>query len=468
MHILHLAAECYPMAKVGGLADVVGALPGYQTDLGHQADVLMPMHRTNYLTQHAWDVVHKGTVQLGPHRHTYTIIRQKDRSLRFTLYLMDIYGLLDRERVYGYDDDTYRYLAFQTAALDWINQWDTLPHALHVHDHHTALIPFLLRHAPAYHRLSGLRTVLTIHNAQYQGWMPVSHSYFLPPYDPWKQGLLEWNGNINALACGVKCADYVTTVSHSYMQELSHRSNGLEDLFRQESGKCRGILNGIDNSVWDPAHDPMIPHPYDDSNPATGKRKNKSQLCHSLGLDPDRPLFIFIGRLVEDKAADLLPDCVTEAIQRFGQQLQFVLLGSGDSAIEQSLHERASRFPEQCRFLQGYNEALSHQMYAAADFLLMPSRVEPCGLNQLYALRYGTMPMVRRTGGLQDTVTDLGDPGGFGLCFLHASIPDMLHALARALDVYANPAQLQQLQERMMKINHGWERSAAEYSELYP
>jgi len=228
VHILHVSAECYPVAKAGGLGDVAGALPKYITKEGHHAKMVMPM-----LNTHEWEVVHKAHTNLADYHFDYTIIREKNNVLGYELYLVDIFGLLDREGIYGYDDDAQRFTAFQIAVVDWISSWNFYPDVVHVHDHHTALIPFVMQHCYRYQHLAGISTVLTIHNAQYQGWMGWESATFLPAYDPWKRGLLEWEGKINPLACGIKCAGKVTTVSWSYLEQLKYESNGLEALRQQ-------------------------------------------------------------------------------------------------------------------------------------------------------------------------------------------------------------------------------------------
>ena len=203
MEILHVTAECYPVAKAGGLGDVAGALPKYLNQLGHIAKVVMPMYRTKFLYNNQWEVVHKGYTNLGNRGFEFTVIREVTNVLGFDLYLVDINGLLDREKVYGYDDDTERFTAFQIAVLDWVAAWQHKPDVIHVHDHHTALIPFMLRFSYKYGVLKNIPTVLTIHNAQYQGWMDWSNSHYLPRWDMWKWRMLDWKDKINPLASGI-------------------------------------------------------------------------------------------------------------------------------------------------------------------------------------------------------------------------------------------------------------------------
>ena len=467
MEILHVSAECYPMAKVGGLADVVGALPKYQVALGHIAKVVMPMHRTKFLYNNEWEVVHKGSFPMGSAFFDFTIIKEKNNKLGFDLYCVDINGLLDREKVYTYDDDTERFTAFQIAVTEWLSKWEHRPDVVHVHDHHTALIPFMLKHCYAYRHISSIRTVLTIHNAQYQGWMGWDKANYLPAWDTWKWGLLDWDNTVNPLACGVKCADRVNTVSPGYMEELMYAANGLEQLFNYERGKCSGILNGIDYAVWDPAKDTYILDNFSVKDFKHGKALNKKKLCDDFGFEIKHPLFVFIGRLVGEKAADLLPEAISKAFENSRTKFNFLILGSGEPSVEKALQDIHQYWFGYYHSQFEYNEKLSHQMYAGADFLLMPSRVEPCGLNQMYAMRYGTVPVVRRTGGLKDTVIDFGEEEGYGICFNYATVDDIVYSIGRSLDLYADKVKMDEVRQRMMEINNSWENSAGRYIDLY-
>ncbi|WP_276481301.1 glycogen synthase [Paraflavitalea pollutisoli] len=467
MEILHVSAECYPVAKAGGLGDVVGALPKYLNEAGHIAKVVMPMYRTKFLYQNDWDVVHKGNTNLGNWWFDFTIIKERHNKLGFDLYLVDINGLLDREKVYGYDDDTERFTAFQIAVLDWVSAWQHHPDVIHVHDHHTALIPFMLKNSIKYRPIAGIRTVLTIHNAQYQGWMSWAQGIFIPTYDMWQWGLLEWDKTINPLACGIKCADKVTTVSPSYLEELKYVSNGLEALFEYEKGKCYGILNGIDVKVWDPHSDEYLTHRYGLEDLEAGKAKNKMQLCDQFSLDFDKPLIGFIGRLVGEKGADLLPQAIRDSLMHIGRRMNFLILGSGFPEVEAALSALKPLSQYDYNVFIGYNEGLSHTMYAGMDFLLMPSRVEPCGLNQMYSMRYGTVPMVRRTGGLKDTVIDYGDPGGYGICYNNTSVGDITHAIWRATELYHQKDTVKRIRRQMMQLDFSWESSVQQYVDVY-
>ncbi len=467
MEILHVSAECYPMAKAGGLADVVGALPKYQNQLGHTAKVVMPMHRTKFLYESEWDVVHKGSFPMDERQLEFTVIKERSNKLGFDLYCVDINGLLDRENIYSYADDTDRFVAFQIAVCEWVSRWQHRVDVLHVHDHHTALIPFLIKQCYSYQQLSTVRTVLTIHNAQYQGWMGWHRAALLPEWNTWNWGLLDWDEMINPLAAGIKCADMVTTVSPNYMQELHYEANGLQSLISSEGFKCRGILNGIDFDVWDPATDVYLTHHFNKKTFEAGKAANKEKLCDQFGFDKKLPLFIFIGRLVEEKSADMFPAFLEAAYATYGDQFSFLILGSGNAMIEAILSSYNYRWLGFFNARIQYNETLSHEMYAGADFLFMPSRVEPCGLNQMYAMRYGTVPVVRRIGGLQDTVIDYGDENGYGICFRQVSVEDMLDGMQRGIKLFQDKNLLKQCRTRMMAIDTSWDNSAKEYLNIY-
>ncbi len=467
MEIIHVSAECYPVAKAGGLGDVVGALPKYQCKSGDIAKVIMPMYRTKFLYENDWTVDFKGSANLGNWYFDFTVIKEPTNKLGFDLFLIDINGLLDRQKIYGYDDDAERFTAFQIAVVSWISSWEHQPDVVHCHDHHTALIPFMMKYCYDFQHLAAVSTVVTIHNGQYQGWMGWDKSLYIPRWDLWKRGMLDWAGRINPLASGVKCADKVTTVSWSYMDELRENANGLEALFEFEKGKCAGILNGIDNEVWNPSTDTYIENRFTVKTVTKGKEQNKKILCDQFGLDITKPLFVFIGRLVGEKAADILPDAIRTAIHQTQGNACFLILGSGETSIEWELQQMTNEYQGIYNAYIGYNEQLSHLIYAGADFLLMPSRVEPCGLNQMYAMRYGTVPVVRSTGGLKDTVTDMGDTDGFGIRFNNATIDDLAYSIGRGVSVYQDKKHMEWMRKYMMQIDHSWESTVSEYRQVY-
>ncbi|MDF2433585.1 MAG: starch synthase [Mucilaginibacter sp.] len=467
MKVFHLSAECYPVAKVGGLADVVGALPKYQNMAGMQAAVVIPYYNRKFVQENVFDTVFRGATLLGTKRLYFEILKEQTDKLGFELYLVKIPGLLDREEVYSYPDETEQFVAFQLAFLDWISYSQQSPDIIHCHDHHSGLVPFLLQHSKLYTRLANTPTVFTIHNGQYHGAFGWDKLSYLAEIDLSTIGLLDWAGAINPLASAVKCCWRYTAVSPSYLQELSVSSNGLEYLFYIERTKGSGIINGIDTDVWNPEKDPMITSKFSVKQITKGKQANKEALCTRFSLSPEIPLISFIGRLVVEKGADMLAAAMEQSINDHPGKLNFLILGTGDKETEMELLELKNNYPGQCNVFIGYNEALAHLIYAGSDFLLMPSRVEPCGLNQLYALRYGTMPMVRSTGGLKDTVIDFGDEGGYGIRYNNASIEDICGAVNRALVLFGNTKHLQTLRKIMMTLDFSWDRSAAEYIDLY-
>jgi starch synthase len=296
------------------------------------------------------------------------------------------------------------------------------------------------------------------------GW---EKSVYIPAWDTWQGGMLSWAGAVNPLASGIKCAWKVTTVSPTYLEEMRRSANGLEALLEYERGKCSGILNGIDNVVWDPATDSYLEDHYTIDTVEEGKQANKLLLCERFGLDPKKPLITFIGRLVGEKGADLLPQAIEDSFYYIGRKMNFLVLGSGSPVVEGRLQAMKGLSRGDYNTYIGYDEALSHQIYAGADFILMPSRVEPCGLNQLYALRYGTVPVVRNTGGLHDTVVDYGDKNGYGIRFAHATVGDMTHGIWRSVELYQQPAKLQGIRSRMMQLDFSWEASVRSYLDLY-
>ena len=408
MNVLHISAECYPIAKVGGLADVVGSLPKYQQKIGVNSNVVMPYYDTVFSQNNSFKSIYKNSLLLGETIFNFKILKLENSTLGFDLFCVDVRELLFKDYVYS-SDDTERFLAFQIAALDWILQRENTPKVIHCHDHHTGLIPFMLSQSYEYKSLRNIPTVLTIHNAQYQGWFSHEKVDLIPEFDFSNVGLLDWNQTINPLAAGIKCAWKVTTVSPSYMNELKLNANGLESLIQAENSKCVGILNGIDSEVWNPEKDTFIDQNFSTETIQEGKKANKDWLCDAFNLDPNRPLIVFIGRLVGEKGADLFPEAFDLALKN--SDISLLVLGSGMSDVEKELELLKVPFKGVYNAFIGYDESLSHKMYAGADFLLMPSRVEPCGLNQMYSLRYGTVPVTSKVGGLKDTVIDINEGG---------------------------------------------------------
>ena len=466
MKIFNLSIECYPVAKVGGLADVVGALPKYLNKIeGVEASVIMPWYNKPFVHDHSFELVFDGWIH--QHDQTFQVMVMKERSkiLGFDLYLVKIPGLLDRENPYGYWDESQQFLAFQHGVLHWLTAMKIRPDILHCHDYHTGLVPFMIENCPEFNFLKGVKTIGTIHNGEYQGQMRWEMAKYFPWFYGENWGLLDWNGYINPLATMIKCCHAFNAVSGGYMDELFENFRGLEILVRQEHAKANGIINGIDTEIWDPKIDPFLDFNYGKEDAGIGKWNNKKELCSAYGLNPDLPLFSFIGRFAGEKGADFLPEIVEKSIQETRGSLNIIILGSGDKNIENQLSTLSSKYSNFAVDL-GYKEYLSHQIYASSDFLLMPSRVEPCGLNQMYAMRYGTIPIVRYTGGLRDTVEDIST-GGSGLNFGEASANGAVHAVHRALSIYHEEGLMDQLVQSNMNYDISWEKSAQKYWDLY-
>ncbi|MEO1515918.1 MAG: glycogen/starch synthase [Bacteroidota bacterium] len=472
MKILHISAECYPAAKAGGLGDVVGALPKYLNQAGTSTAVVIPKYHTRWILSQEFTIVYRGRFQLYQQEIPFHIELLTNDSLGFPLYVANIPGKFDRPGVYAddngyaYGDEVERAIAFQKAVLEWVMQMPEKPELLHCHDHHTGLVPFLVKHCYDYQLLANIPTVFTIHNGEYHGSFFWNKMGALPAFDGFAGGLLEWNGVINPLASAIKCCWKLTTVSQSYMEELRQSSNGLEGLLRAEIGKSTGILNGIDLQVWNPATDHYLDHRLEGDRIDEYKRANKLQLCDRFGLNPDLPLFTFIGRLVGEKGADLLPGAISRFLQ-YGHQASFIVLGTGQAYLHDAFNEMRYRFSSHFNASLEYNEGLAHQLYAGADFLLMPSRVEPCGLNQLYALRYGTVPVVRSVGGLRDTITDMDQANGSGIRFSYLTVDDTSWAIFRATELYGDFNRFKWLRNQGMGLDYSWEKSAATYQAIY-
>ena len=473
MNIIHISAECYPVAKAGGLGDVVGALPKYLNRTGNRASVVLPHYHNKWLQSAETDLIFESEALLGSSLFSFRVSKLLKPDLGFDLFLIDIPGRFDRPGVYldpwsGYPywDEKERFFSFQIAALEWINQKKNRPDIIHCHDHHTALIPFMTSYTNRFNGLKNIPTVLTIHNGEYQGRYDFGSTVLLPEYDPYKAGILDWDGQLNALAAGIKCAWRVTTVSGGYLKELQEFCHGLEILLRDESAKSVGILNGIDTEVWDPATDEYLDENYTLRNYKVGKSRNKELLGNFFKLDIDKPLFSFIGRLVKEKGADLLPDIIRECKKR-GIDASFLILGTGDpylhSVFEGLENECVGYFDSRLE----YNEKLAHLIYAGSDFIMMPSRVEPCGLNQLYSMRYGTIPIVRKVGGLADTVIDIETEGGYGIVFENFDLNAAVESITRAVALYNSNKKYSMIRRKIMSLNFSWIKAAENYVNMY-
>ncbi len=471
--ILFASSETHPLIKTGGLADVAGSLPIALTELGQDVRVIMP----NYLSVRNCE----------PGRYLCTVrVNNCDVNLLETR-LPDsnvIVWLVDCLQFFGSPGNPYNdengnpwpdigdrfalfcrivaEVAMNRAYLDW------KPDVVHCNDWQTGLVPALLsleEHRPS--------TVFTIHNMAYQGVFPSSTFTLLNlPGQLWNPDGLEYHGMLSFIKGGLSFSDKVTTVSPTYAQEIQtpEFGYGLEGLLAYRRDHLSGIINGIDMSVWNPETDHQIPQTYT-AKTIKNKVNNKTALQERLGLpvNPELPLFGLIGRLVDQKGIDLVLSCLPEMTT---MPLQLALLGSGDKSIQVRLQDFARLYPDRISVTIGYDENLAHQIEAGSDMFLMPSRFEPCGLNQMYSQRYGTLPIVRKTGGLADTVVDalphnMSDGAASGIVFNDPVPGALLEAIKRSLVIFANKPLWQQLQRNAMSKDFSWQNSANQYLKLY-
>ena len=468
-----ISPEFYPLAQTGGLANMVAGLAEALHRLGKRPLVFLPNYQCidikNEILPEQWQVP----------------LENKTFGARFRfgrlpsgipVYLLDIPEFFDRRGLYGesgtdYPDNASRFIAFAKGVLAGMKTLNLKVQVLHVHDWQAAMVPFLLRTQYAGDDFfAKSATLLTLHNLSYQGVFP-PQSFPLLGVDPkyFHMNFLEFYGNVNFLKGGMVSSDLLTTVSPSYAEEILHASwgCGLEGVLKTREKDLFGILNGIDENLWNPATDPFLPFPYDTGH-LDKKVRNKQALQEELGLSaaPNRPLFTMVTRLVEQKGIDLLWPLLSQLAKR---QLQLAILGSGSPDLEKALSAWSQKIPRAFSLTLAYDTALSHRLTAGADFMLVPSRFEPCGYNQMFAQRYGTVPIVSSTGGLKDTVVedslDLGKETGF--LFSGRNGDGLLPAVDRALKVYSRPQVFQRIQSNGMKRDFSWNRSARSYVKLY-
>ncbi len=467
-----VSAECYPAAKVGGLADVVGSLPRYLNRLEARCAVVMPGYHNSWLAEQETEEIHYAGFQMGNEYIQYWVYSIKNEELGYDLFAVNIPGKFDRPGVYGdhqhpfYRDEIERNISFQRAVLHWVMQWQKLPDVIHCHDHHTALMPFMMTNCHEFWRLRDTPTVLTIHNAAYQGMFGWNKQYLLPEFPRERSGLLDWGNIINSLACGMKCAWRITTVSENYLKELRETAGfGLQALFHSEWIKSRGVINGIDYEYWNPTTDHFLKIKYK-KNIDKWKKDNKVSLLKELNMPTDLPLHIFIGRMVHDKGIDFLAGLIYEYMV-YKRDVCFIILGTGDGSIEDQCRMLEHNFGPNVRCMIMYNEGVAHRLYAAADFLWMPSRTEPCGLNQMYAMRYGTVPIARATGGLLDTIEPFDGKDGDGFLFRDLEQYQGMWGIESGNRLFDMPAMMSSVRDHIMHKDLSWENSAGRYLEIY-
>ena len=472
MKVLYAASEAVPFCKTGGLADVAGSLPPALAAQGVETAVILPLYRrvkerfADQLTFLCYDYVDLAW------RHAYCGLFSLKKD-GVTWYFLDNEQYFGRPELYGCADDGERFGFFSRAVVKMLDHLDFWPDVIHCNDWQTALIPIYLKDdGVREERYRSVRTVLTIHNIEYQG-----------RYDPYclgglfgldrgwvDDGTLLLDGELNLLKGAILTADAVNAVSPTYAQELKNPyfAHRMEGILTQCGYKLSGVLNGIDMKLYDPAADPRIAANYTAEN-ISGKAADKAELQKALGLrpEPETPIIAMVSRLVTHKGLDLIREVMGDIMEL---PVQFVLLGSGDAAYEDFFRHAAERWPERMAIRLGYDEALSMAIYAGADLFLMPSRSEPCGLSQMIAMRYGTVPIVRETGGLKDTVQpyEAWRDAGTGFTFANYSSADMLHVLREAAYLYKDyPDAFARLRRRAMERDFSWNRSAGDYLKIY-
>lgn len=462
MRVLFVSAEVAPFAKVGGLGDVAAALPRALAALGVDVAVATPKYRsvTGPLTP-----VTEFPVPVGGQDRTCAVFRGALPGSEVPVYFLGHDPYFDRPGIYGegnreYPDSLARFTFLSRAALALGPAVSWIPDVIHANDWHTALVPVYLRSGTV---ALPAQSVLTIHNLAYQGWFPASQAGVAGLNEAGRH-LVARGDQMNLLQGGILAADRITTVSPSYAAEILDQGEGLEGHLRARRDDLVGILNGVDDLVWDPARDPHLWAAYSAEDLA-GKAENKRRLRAELGLaDDGSPLVGMVSRLADQKGFDL----VVEAFERMmALGIQLVVLGTGEPRYESFLRQAQERYPLRVRALVEFSEEWAHRIEAGSDIFLMPSRFEPCGLNQLYSLRYGTAPVVRATGGLKDTIHEHVDTGN-GFTFSEYTAEAMLAALGRAVRVWRHdPVAWQRLMRRGMREDHSWGRSAREYMAVY-
>jgi starch synthase len=469
--ILFAVSECGPFAKSGGLADVAGSLPKELKRLGTDVRVILPKYGTiSDQYKQKMKKIKEFTVPVG-WRNQYCGIEELIYQ-GVTYYFVDNEYYFKRNNLYGYFDDGERFAYFNRAILETIDQLDFFPDVLHCHDWHTAMVPYLLR--TEYYKRQGyglIRTVFTIHNLQFQGIFPkeVLGDLLGMDYKSFHTGHLEFFGNINFMKGALVAADKITTVSPTYKDEIQTAAYGekLDGLLRERKEDLVGILNGIDEDFYNPAIDPLIYQNYKvDSITQKAINKRGIQKRFNLPQNESSPLLVMVSRLTRQKGLDLVKCVLREILQ---EDIQVVILGTGDFEYEEHLRHAARIYPEKLKVQIGFNEELAHKLYAAADLFLMPSQFEPCGLGQIIAMKYGAIPIIRETGGLNDTVKAWNEytGKGNGFSFKNFNAHDMLYTINRAVSFYHNKEAWDSIVKQAMQMDYSWAQSAFSYSQLY-
>lgn len=467
MNILYAASEALPFIASGGLADVAGSLPAALKQEGAECRVVMPLY--NDIKQELRDnmkYVSHFNVPLSWRNQYCGLFEAEANGVKY--YLLDNEYYFKRHGIYGFYDDAERFVFFAKAVLEMVAHIDYAPDIIHCNDWQTAMVPvFMNVFYRSLEKFRKIKTVFTIHNIAYQGKYGKEIAVDIAGLPPHAMPIVEYDKDINMIKGAIEQSDMVTTVSPTYATEIldSWFGFGLDRILREKQYKLCGILNGIDVKSYDPATDPEIFKNYR-NNTVKNKAVNKVELQRYLNLEeaPEKPLVCMISRLVGMKGLDLVR-YIFDAMMAEG--IQFVVLGTGDYIYENFFAEMEKKYHGQVAMRKGFIPDLARKIYAGGDILLMPSKSEPCGLAQMVALRYGTIPIVRETGGLVDSITDLGGEDGNGFTFKTYNAHDMLGALKRAVALYQNPDQWKKAVLGAMRCDFSWQKSAKEYIEMY-
>ena len=472
MNILYVTSEAVPFCKTGGLADVAGSLPPSLAANGDRVSVILPLYET---VKDKWgEKLHfeKWTFVRLAWRSVYCGLFSVERE-GVTCYFVDNESYFRRSDLYGYYDDGERFAFFSRAVTELLRSLPEKPDVVHCNDWQSALVPVYIRDEAVRNDFyKSIRTVITVHNIEYQGRYGRETVEDLFGLDSgwFDGGTLAFDGDVNLLKGAIVTADAVTAVSPTYAQELkcAYFAHGLENVMRMSEGKLHGVLNGIDMKRYDPAHDESLAAPYS-ADDLTGKRQDKAALQKLLGLKeaPGTPILAMVTRLVSHKGLDLVCETLDTIMEK---DVQLVVLGKGEAKYETFFEYAKQRYGGRMAVHLGYSEQLAMQIYAGADLFLMPSKSEPCGLSQMIAMRYGTVPIVRETGGLKDTVRayEAWNSAGNGFTFANYNAGDMCHVVCQAIDLYHNNRDVYALlQKRGMTADFSWKRSAQAYRDIY-
>ena len=477
LKILFVTPEVEPFVKVGGLADMVGALPADLAALGHDVRVVCPAYGSVKRIGDWRALPDPLGVDVGTEAHWARTWETVLPGTKVPAYFIENHEHFARPEVYtgpwgAHGDNDRRFAFFCRGALALCQQLDWIPDVIHCHDWTTGLLPMMLNTTLRATPLGRIATVFSIHNLEYQGYVsPRVIEFARLPAGEFRRDALELGGMVNLMKAGLTHATKLSTVSPTYAGEIRTAAGGfgLDALLRFRAGDLTGILNGIDDHSWDPARDPALPANYSAANLA-GKAACKARLQERFGLerDPGVPLFGVVSRLASQKGLDLLADALPWVMERM--KVQLVLLGNGDAGLESIYREAAERWRGRCGVQIGFDGKLARLIQAGGDFFVMPSRTEPCGLTQMYAMRYGTLPIVRATGGLIDTVQNYveGQAAGTGFVFHDATAGALSDTLGWACATYYDrPQEMAALQQRAMAQDFSWRASAPKYVELY-